>query len=110
MRAYAYIFQKHPDVHKIALSIKSRFPPEKKSINFEDFILNCTVFLHFGVFFLGGGTKFCGREFYAHPDFSEYCNPHVVHIICLHSISLPVVPIASCIASPLIAALLGPSR
>ena len=67
-------FQKRPDVHKIVLSIKSRSPPPPgKSVNFEDFILICTVFPHFGPFLGGGGvkTKFCGQEFYGHPDFSE---------------------------------------
>ena len=38
------------------LSIKSRSPPPPgKSVNFEDFILICTVFPHFGPFFWGGG-------------------------------------------------------
>ena len=54
-----FSYQKRPDVH-----------------NFEDFILICTVFPHFGPFsgeFSGGGggkTKFCGQELYGHPDFS----------------------------------------
>ena len=67
--------QKRPDVHKIVLSIKSRFPPPppRKSVNFEDFILICTVLPHFGPLSGGGGgrTKFCGQEFYGHPDFSD---------------------------------------
>ena len=68
-----FINQKRPGVHKIVLSIKSRStPPPGKSVNFEDFILICTVFPHFGPFSGGGGkTKFCGQEFYGHPDFSE---------------------------------------
>ena len=49
------------------MSIKSFCP----SI-FEDFLLICTVFPHFGPFGGGGGgrdkTKFCGQEFYGHPE------------------------------------------
>ena len=56
-------FQKRPDVHKIVLSIKSP-PPQKKSVNFEDFILICTVFPRFGPFSGGvGGTKFWDKNF-----------------------------------------------
>ena len=39
-----------------------------RSVNFEDFFLICTVFPHFGPFLGEGGTKFCGQEFYGHPD------------------------------------------
>ena len=74
---YAPPPQKRPDVHKIVLSIKSRFPPPpsaEKSVNFEHSILICTVFPHFGPFSGGVGvkTKFCGQEFYGHPDFSDH--------------------------------------
>ena len=49
--------QKRPDVHKIVLSIKLRFPPPGKSVNFEDFLLICAFFPHFGPsFFWGGGV------------------------------------------------------
>ena len=48
-------FQKRPDVHKIVLSIKLRSPPPGKTVNFEDFLLICTVFTHFGPFSGGGG-------------------------------------------------------
>ena len=48
--------QKRPDVHKIVLFIKLRPPPPTgKSVNFEDFLLICTVFPHFGPFSAGGG-------------------------------------------------------
>ena len=49
--------QKRPDVHEIVLSIKSRFPCPRKSVNFEDFILISTVFPYFGPFSGGGGGK-----------------------------------------------------
>ena len=67
----ATVTQKRPDVHKKSLSIESRFPPSRKKCQFEDFILICTVFLHFGPFSGGGETRFCGQEFYGHPDLSE---------------------------------------
>ena len=67
----SYILQKRPDVHKIVLPIKLR-PPPGKSVNFEDFLLICTVFPHFGPFSGGGQTKFRGQEFHGHPDFSEF--------------------------------------
>ena len=59
------------DVHK-SLSIKLCFPTPTplKSVNFEDFLLICTVLPHFGRF-SRGGTKFCGQELYGHPDSSE---------------------------------------
>ena len=41
-------------------------PAPGKSVNFEDLLLICTVFPHFG-----RKTKFCGQEFYGHPDLSE---------------------------------------
>ena len=46
-------------------------PVQNFPINFEDFLLICTVFPQFALFFSGGGgeTKFCGQEFYGHPDF-----------------------------------------
>ena len=49
--------QKRPDIHKIVLSRKLRFPPPlpRKSVNFEDFLLICTVFPHFGLFSGRGG-------------------------------------------------------
>ena len=47
--------QKHPDVHKIVLSIKLRLPLPGKSVNLEDFLPICTVFPHFGPFWGGGG-------------------------------------------------------
>ena len=49
-------------------------PPPPKSVNFEDFILICTVFPHFGTFFGGGGVgenQILRTRFYGHPDFSE---------------------------------------
>ena len=50
-------FRKRPDVHKIVLSIKLRSPPPRaKSVNFEDFLVICAVFPHFGRFW-GGGVK-----------------------------------------------------
>ena len=55
---FGALFQKCPDVHKIVLSIKSRSlppPPPEKSVNFEDFVLICTVFPHFGTF--SGGER-----------------------------------------------------
>ena len=58
------MFQKRPDVHKIVLSIKSRFPPPGKSVNFEDFILICTVFPYFGRFSgRGGKPNFADKNF-----------------------------------------------
>ena len=54
------ITQKRPDVHKIVLSIKLRPPPPPprgKSVNFEDSMLICAVFPHFGLCFGGGGGK-----------------------------------------------------
>ena len=44
-----YVIQKRPDVHKIV------FPPPRKSVNFEDLLLICAVFTHFGPFLGGGG-------------------------------------------------------
>ena len=77
-----FIFQKRPDIHKIRLSIKLRFPPPpENSVNLEDFLLICTLFPHFGPFSRGGGfTKFCGQDFYGNPDFSEFyaCSPRKV--------------------------------
>ena len=66
--------QKRPDVHKIVLSIKYCVspPPPPQSVNFEDFLVIRTVFPYFGPFFGGRGkTKFCGQDFYGHPDFSD---------------------------------------
>ena len=71
-RDFSDLSQKHPDVHKIVLSIKVRSPPPPgRSVNFEDSVLICTVFPHFGPFRGGGGgkTKFCGQEFYGHQTF-----------------------------------------
>ena len=48
--------QKRPDVHKFVFSIKLRFPPQK-SVNFENFLLICTVFPCFGPFSGGEGGK-----------------------------------------------------
>ena len=58
-------FQKRPDVHKIFLSIKLHpLPPPRKSVNFEDFILICTLFPHFGPFSGGGGKpNFADKNF-----------------------------------------------
>ena len=46
-------------------SIKSRSPPPGKSVNFEDFLLICTVFPHLGPFRGGGGVKpnFADKKF-----------------------------------------------
>ena len=59
------ISQKRPDVHKTVLSKKlCSPPPPEKSVNFEDFLLICRVFLILGPFRGGGGkTKFWGQEF-----------------------------------------------
>ena len=65
------LIQKRPDVHKIVLSIKLPSPPPQKKCHFEGFLLICTVFPDFGPFQGGGLTKFCGQEFYGHPDFSD---------------------------------------
>ena len=69
--------QKHPDVHKIVLSIKLRSPPPPgKSVNLVDFLLICTVFPHFGPFLEGGGGKpnFADKNFMdTQPDFSDLC-------------------------------------
>ena len=67
-------YQKRGDVHKIALYITLRFPPPPgKSVDFEDFLLICTVFPHFRLFSGGGGgAKFCGQEFYGQPDFFDH--------------------------------------
>ena len=59
--------QKRPDVCKIVLSIKLRFPPTPppagKSVNFEDFLLICTVFPHFGPFWGGVKPNFADKNF-----------------------------------------------
>ena len=44
------------DVHKFVLSIKLRSPPPGEKCHFEDFLLICTVFPHFGPF--SGGAVF----------------------------------------------------
>ena len=63
--------QKYPDVHKIVLSIKLRPHPPKKR-QFWGFSTDLHSFPYFGPFSVGGGgTKFCGQEFYGHPEFSE---------------------------------------
>ena len=54
--------QKLPDVHKIVLSIKLRSPPGK-SVNFEDSLLICTVFPHFGPFFGGWKPNFADKNY-----------------------------------------------
>ena len=48
----------------------NRVPPPAPP-NFEVSLLICTVLPHFGPFGGGGKTKFCGQDFYGHPDFSE---------------------------------------
>ena len=51
------LFQKRPDVHKTVLSVKLR-SPRPKSVNFEDFLLICTVFSAFWALLGGwGGVK-----------------------------------------------------
>ena len=63
-RVSTHVSQKRPDVHEIVLSIKLRFPPPGKSVKFEDFLLICTVFPHFGPFFWGGGEpNFADKTF-----------------------------------------------
>ena len=70
---HSHSSQKRPDVHKIVLSInlRSPTPPPGKGVNFEDFLLICTGFPHFGPFSRGVNAKFCGQEFYGHPNFSD---------------------------------------
>ena len=61
------------------MSIKSfcpqnRVPPPPQSANFEGFSTDLYSFSSFWALFAGGGggkTKFCGQEFYGHPDFSD---------------------------------------
>ena len=62
---------KRPDVHKIALSIKSRCPPPRKKCQFWGFSTDLSCFPHFGLFGGGGKPNFAGHDFYEHPDFSE---------------------------------------
>ena len=58
-RLFVHIFQKRPDVHKIVLSVELLSPPPGSSVNFEDFLLICAVFPHFGPFWGGRGkTRF----------------------------------------------------
>ena len=78
--------QKRPDVHEIALSIKSRsLPPPQKKCQFWGCYTDLYSFsLILGPFRGGGGckTKLCGQEFYGHPDFSDlwtsWCCEHFV--------------------------------
>ena len=66
--------QKRPDVHKIVLSIKLRSPPPpRKSVNFEDSLLICTVFPHFGPFSRRGGKpNFADKNFMDTQTFLNY--------------------------------------
>ena len=57
------MMQKRPDVHKIVLSTKSRSPPPGKSVKFEDLLLICTVFPHFGGFSGGVEPNFADKNF-----------------------------------------------
>ena len=52
------------------MSIKSRLPPPspRKSVNFEDFLLICTVFPHFGPFLRRGGG---GKPNFADKNFMD---------------------------------------
>ena len=49
--------QKRPDVHKIVLSIKSRFPPPRKKCQFWGFYADLYSFSSFWALFGGGGVK-----------------------------------------------------
>ena len=70
---YHVTIQKRPDLHKIVLSIKSRFPPPPPAARENVSILRILYkfFLILGPFRGGGKTKFCREEFHGHPDFSE---------------------------------------
>ena len=70
-------FQKRPDVHKIVLSMKLRPPPPpRKSVNFEDVLLICTVFLILDPFRGGGGKpNFADKNFMGTQTFSDICKP-----------------------------------
>ena len=59
-----------PDVHKIVLSIKLRPPPPPEKVSvLSIFYWFVQGFPHFGPFSgRGRKTKFCGQEFYGHPD------------------------------------------
>ena len=62
-----------PNLHKIVLSIKLRFPPPppRKSVNFEEFLLICTVFPHFGLLFGGGGGGYGAKPNFADKNFMD---------------------------------------
>ena len=66
--------QKRPDVHKIVLSIKLRFPPLKKCQlwGFSNDLYSFSSFWALSAYRGGGKTKLCRQEFYGHPDFSDW--------------------------------------
>ena len=78
-------YQKCPDVHKIVLSIKLPSPPWK-CVNFEDFVLICTVFPHLGPFLGGGGgvkPNFADKNFMDTQTFLKLIPPRARCVILL---------------------------
>ena len=77
-------FQKRPDVHKIVLPIKLRFPHPGKSVSFEDFLTICMVFPQIGTFSgWGGGISWNSRLqrpwVYPYPRVSDFSGRNSDH-------------------------------